>query len=154
MSNDDDDDFVWIGPIGPIPIMKDDDPRRAALRESDRIAQAAVDCEDLVELVLHHPDPIVRMEAVPRLKARFPSDASAHKALVIAAGDVDEAVRCAAISAVTDLALPGAGDLFVVALSDPKPDVRFFAAIGLQALNDRRAPIDPESFAYGNLKRQ
>jgi HEAT repeat protein len=152
MSNDDDDKVVWIGPIGPIPVMKDDDPRRAALRESDRIAQAAVDCRDLVELVLQHPDPIVRLGAVPRLKARFPNDASAQKALVNAIGDVDEAVRCAAISAVTDLALPEAGDLLVVALSDPEPDVRFFAAIGLQALNDPRAPIDPESFAYRNVE--
>jgi len=152
MSNDDDDNVVWIGPIGPIPIMEDDDPRRAALRESDRIAQAAVDCRDLVELVLQHPDPIVRLGAVPRLKARFPNDPSAQKALVNAIGDVDEAVRCAAISAVTDLALPEARDLLVVALSDPEPDVRFFAAVGLQALNDPRAPIDPESFAYRNVE--
>ena len=88
------------------------------------------------------------MEAVPRLKARFPKDTSAHEALIRALGDKDEAVRCEAISAVADLALPGAGDLLVAALSDQEADVRFFAAIGLQTLADPRAPDDPEAFAY------
>jgi hypothetical protein len=50
-------------------------------------------------------------------------------------------------SAVADLALPGAGDLLAMGLSDPESDVRFFAAIGLQQLDDARAPADPESFA-------
>jgi len=57
-------------------------------------------------------------------------------------------VGCAAISAVSDLGLPGAGDLLAPALADPEPDVRFFAAIGLQRLDDPRAPADPEAFAY------
>jgi hypothetical protein len=52
-------------------------------------------------------------------------------------------------SSVTDLALPGAGDLLAAALSDPERDVRYFAAIGLQQLDDARAPADPESFATG-----
>ncbi|HEV8596360.1 MAG TPA: HEAT repeat domain-containing protein [Candidatus Dormibacteraeota bacterium] len=90
------------------------------------------------------------MEAVPRLKARFPDSDATRAALAGALGDVDEAVRCEAISAVTDLALPGAGDLLAAALSDPEPDVRYFAAMGLQHLDDPRAPADPTSFAYGN----
>jgi HEAT repeat protein len=97
--------------------------------------------------VRSHRDPLVRMEAVPRLKARFPSSEAARDALVLALSDLDEAVRCEAISAVTDLALPGAGDLLAAAPSDPESDVRYFAAIGLQQLDDARAPADPESFA-------
>jgi HEAT repeat protein len=137
-----------IGPIGPIPVVPEDDPRLKARREASRLAQSAIECVDLVELVLHYPDPVVRMEAVPRLKARYPKDPSAHDALIDAVGDADEGVRCEAISAVADLALPGAGDLLAAALSDPARDVRFFAAIGLQALDDPRTPADPESFAY------
>jgi HEAT repeat protein len=88
------------------------------------------------------------MEAVPRLKARFPDDQGARMALLSAVRDIDDGVRCAAINAVSDLDLPEAPDLLVGALRDPEPDVRFFAAIGLQQLNDSRAPEDPEVFAY------
>lgn len=102
-----------------------------------------------MELVKNHPDPLVRIEAVPRLKARFPDSDAARAALVRALGDVDDGVRCVAISAVADLALPEAGDLLARALADPEADVRFIAAVGLQLLDDRRAPADPESFAYG-----
>ena len=144
----DDVESIWIGPIGPLPVLADDDPKLMARRESLRIAQAAIECVDLIELVLRHPDPIVRMEAVPRLKARFPNDTSSQHALIRALKDQDEGVRCEAISAVAALAVPGAGDLLAEALSDPEPDVRFFAAIGLQTLDDERAPADPESFAY------
>jgi HEAT repeat protein len=140
---------IWIGPIGPIPVVADDDPRRLAAIESFKVAQAAIGCDDLIALVLNHADPIVRMEAVPRLKARFPNDSLAHDALVRAVTDRDEAVRCAAIDAIADLALPIAGDLLAGALKDPEPDVRFFAALGLQQLGDARAPLDPETFAYG-----
>jgi HEAT repeat protein len=143
----DDGESIWIGPIGPIPIVADADPKLVAGRESARVAQAAIDCVDLIELVLHHPDPIVRMEAVPRLKARFPNDTSSQHALIHALKDEDEGVRCAAASAVAELAVPGAGDLLATMLSDQEPDVRFFAAIGLQTLDDPRAPSDPESFA-------
>ncbi len=153
MTDQDDDSSdratIWIGPIGPIPVRADDEPGMAASRKASKIAQAATTCDELVELVQSHRDPLVRMEAVPRLKARFPSSEAARAALVLALSDLDEAVRCEAISAVTDLALPGAGDLLTAALSDPETDVRYFAAIGLQQLDDARAPADPESFAIG-----
>jgi HEAT repeat protein len=68
--------------------------------------------------------------------------------LTEAVADVDESVRCAAISAIADLSLPVAGDLLAAALGDAEPDVRFFAALGLQKLGDARAPDDPEAFAY------
>ena len=101
-------------------------------------------------LVQSYPNPLVRMEAVPRLKARFPDSDAARSTLERALSDTDDGVRCQAISAVADLALPGAGDLLTAALSDPEPDVRYFAAIGLQQLGDSRAPADPTFFAYGN----
>ena len=140
---------LWIGPIGPIPVTADDDPRRKIGRAASRDAQAATTCAELVSLVEANPDPLVRMEAVPRLKARFPMSDAARTALVGALRDPDDGVRCEAISAVSDLAIPGAGDLLVAALNDAEPDVRFFAAIGLQQLDDPRAPVDAESFAYG-----
>jgi hypothetical protein len=68
-------DEIWIGPIGPIPIVGEDDPQRLAANAASRIAQVAIECDDLIALLRDHPDPLVRMEAVPRLKARFPSDA-------------------------------------------------------------------------------
>jgi HEAT repeat protein len=68
--------------------------------------------------------------------------------LIDAVADADEAVRCAGINAIADLALPLAADLLAVALRDVEPDVRFFAARGLQQLGDGRAPDDPETFAY------
>jgi hypothetical protein len=140
----------FIGPIGPIPIVSEDDPRRVASNAAARVAQAAVDRDDLIALVLNHPDAIVRMEAVPRLKARFPNDIGAHDALMHAVIDGDEAVRCAAVYAVADLALPLAGDLLATALNDTDADVRYFAAMGLQQLGDERAPDNPEAFAYGH----
>ena len=152
--NDDSSDpaTIWTGPIGPIPVRAGDEPATEASRKASRIAQAAITCDELVELVQNHRDPLVRMEAVPRLKARFPTSDAARAVLVRALSDVDEAVRCEALSAVADLALPRAGDLLANGLSDPEADVRFFAAIGLQQLDDPRAPADPESFAYGSRK--
>jgi len=139
---------IWIGPIGPIKVVWEDSPQRLAASAASRVAQAAVECDDLIALVRDPSDPLVRMEAVPRLKARFPSDSRAHDALINAVTDVDEAVRCAAISAIADLALPRAGDLLAAALRDEESDVRFVAAIALQQLGDARAPDDPETFAY------
>jgi HEAT repeat protein len=141
-------DDIWIGQVGPIPVVPEDDPQRLAAIAASRIAQAAIECEDLIALVLDHPDPLVRMEAVPRLKARFPSDSRAQDALTSAVADIDESVRCAAISAIADLSLPWAGDLLAAALRDVEPDVRFFAATGLQKLGDARAPDNPEAFAH------
>jgi HEAT repeat protein len=145
---DDKPDNIWIGPIGPIPVGREDDPHRRPAMAASRIAQAAIECEDLVAVVLNNPDSLVRLEAVPRLKARFPDDPRAQEALTEAVADVDESVRCAAISAIADLSLPVAGDLLAAALRDAEPDVRFFAALGLQKLGDARAPDDPEAFAY------
>jgi HEAT repeat protein len=137
---------ITIGPIGPIPVVADD--TLASARSSARIAQLATTCNELVALVLHNPDAIVRMEAVPRLKARFSNDPNARDALLRAVSDPDGAVRCAAIGAVAELAIPGANDVLAERLADPLADVRYFAAVGLQDLGDPRAPDDPEAFAY------
>jgi hypothetical protein len=89
----------FIGPIRPIPILSEDDPRRVASKAAARVAQAAVACDDLIALVLNHSDAIVRMEAVPRLKARFPNDPRAQDALIRAVTDGDGAVCCSAVYA-------------------------------------------------------
>ena len=131
-----------------IPVVADDDVTLASARSSARIAQLATTCDEPVALVLHHPDAIVRMEAVPRLKARFPNDPGARDALLRAVSDPDDAVRCTAIGAVAELAIPGANEALVARLADPHANVRYFAAVGLQDLGDPRAPDDPEAFAY------
>jgi HEAT repeat protein len=138
---------IRVGPFT-IRIRPEGEPLDEGERVAIRISQAAIECDDLVELVSLHPHPRVRALAVPRLKARFPTEESARRALAGAATDPDEGVRSAAVIAIGDLGDPGFGDLLAGALDDPDPDVRFFAAIGLQNLNDSRAPDDPEAFAY------
>jgi len=42
-------DDIWIGPIGRIPIVREDDPQRLAANAASRIAQAAVECDELID---------------------------------------------------------------------------------------------------------
>jgi hypothetical protein len=69
--NDDGIEEIFIGPIGLIRTIRDNDPRAIHHREASVIAHAAIACDDLIALVRSHSDPLVRMEAVPRLKLGF-----------------------------------------------------------------------------------
>jgi HEAT repeat protein len=70
-------DVVSIGPVGPIPIIDDDDPRfaeeRAAWSSATAKAQALHSADELVS-GLHDPDWRVRHESIDRLVARWPDD--------------------------------------------------------------------------------
>ena len=70
-------DVVSIGPVGPIPIIEDDDPRfveeRAAWSRATAKAQALHSADELVSGV-HDSDWRVRHESIDRLVARWPDD--------------------------------------------------------------------------------
>jgi len=70
-------DVVWIDPVGPIPIIEDDDPRfveeRAAWSKARAKAQALHSADELVSGV-HDSDWRVRHESIDRLVARWPDD--------------------------------------------------------------------------------
>jgi hypothetical protein len=70
-------DEISVGPVGPIPIIHDDDPRfeeeRAAWSAATKKAQALHSAEELLEGV-RDPDWRVRHEAIPRLVTRWKDD--------------------------------------------------------------------------------
>jgi hypothetical protein len=70
-------DEIWIGPIGPIPIIDEDDPRfeadRASWSVARRKAQALHSAEELLEGITD-VDWRVRHESMPRLVARWKDD--------------------------------------------------------------------------------
>jgi hypothetical protein len=74
---DDQPDAIWIGAIGPIPIIEEDDPRfveeRAAWHEARVKAQALHSADELLSGI-HDDDWRVRHESVPRLRARWQDD--------------------------------------------------------------------------------
>src|SRR4051812_39787915 len=84
---------IWIGPMGPIEITGEDDPRRRAANRASKIVQAASSLQDLIDLVENSPDPRVRAQAIPRLSARFRGVETALKVLIHAIDDEDRHVR-------------------------------------------------------------
>ena len=98
-------DVVWIGPVGPIPIIEDDDPRfveeRAAWSKARAKAQALHSADELVSGV-HDPDWRVRFESIDRLVARWPNDPRTLVALIqLAENDPVWQVRGAATMTLT-----------------------------------------------------
>jgi HEAT repeat protein len=83
-------DVVWIGPVGPIPVYHDDDPRladdRAAWSAARKLAQAMITADELLE-GLTHPDWRVRHDVVERLVARAGDDERMIPALLVAVQD-------------------------------------------------------------------
>lgn len=84
-------DVVWIGSVGPIPIIEDDGPRfveeRAAWSKARAKAQALHSADELVSGV-HDPDWRVRFESIDRLVARWPNDPRTLVALIQLAENV------------------------------------------------------------------
>ena len=115
-----------------------------------RIAQAAHSRDDLVELLTTHPDYRVRCEAIPRLRARFPSDEETLAALAHAARSFDAVVRETAVGALGDLGTKAAAEAVVSRLTDPDPEVRAAAGNALVQLGDPRAPADLEDWLRRN----
>lgn len=144
-------DELWFGLVGPIRVSNEMTPEREAWVHAGRIAQAAHLLPDLAALVTSHPDPRVRCEAIPRLRARFPNDPETLQALAVASVSADAMVRQAAVMALGDLDGTDAADLIAERLHDGDFDVRLSAAEELGYLGDERAPADPESWALESM---
>jgi HEAT repeat protein len=144
-------DELWFGLVGPIRVTDVMTPEREASVRAGRIAQAAHSLIDLAALVRSHPDPRVRCQAIPRLRARFPDDPETLHALAAASVSADAMVRLAAVIALGDLDGPDAADLIAQRLHDGDFEVRLFAAEGLACLGDKRAPADPETWVLESM---
>jgi HEAT repeat protein len=139
---------LWVGLQGPIPIADQDDAARLRFREAGRIAQAAVTLDELTRLVCDSADPLVRVQAIPRLRARFPDEPRTEVALVEACRAHDVGVRFQAYSALADVQGGRAREVLRDGLEDDSPRVRLIVATALKELGDVRAPEDPEAWAY------
>ena len=135
LSPDDQPDEVYIGPVGPIPVHYDDDPRRvderAAWSVAAKIAQSLITTDELID-GMSHADWRVRHDVVDRLVARAGDDNRTIPTLVTAI-DSDPAweVRDAAMMA---LRWPEDDRVIGVlkrALSDSHPEVRWSASYKL-----------------------
>lgn len=96
-------DELWFGLVGPIRVSDEMTPERVAWAAAGRVAQAAHSLSDLAGLVTSHPDPRVRYEAIPRLRARFPEESQTLKVLTSASQESNAMVRDAAVMALSDL---------------------------------------------------
>ena len=115
---------------------------REAWRAAGRVAQAAHSLDELAALVTTHDDFRVRCEAIPRLRARFPSEKRTLAALAEASRAFDPVVRETAVGALVDLGGKAAADVTVARLTDTDPEVRAAAGRALAQLGDPRAPGD------------
>jgi HEAT repeat protein len=144
-------DELWLGLVGPIRVSDETTPEREAWNVAGRIAQAAHSLDDLAGLVATHPDPKVRYQAMPRLRARFPAERQTLDVLIAAADHPDAMVREGAVMALGDLHEPEAADAVARRLHDEDFDVRLEAAQTLLYLGDHRAPDDPEAWALQGM---
>ena len=144
-------DELWLGLIGPIRVSDQMSPEREADNAAGRIAQAAHSLEDLSSLVRSHPNPLVRRQAIPRLRARFPDEPLTLLTLGTATTDESPRVRDIAVWALGDLNGPAACEFVAARLGDADFHVRLSAAQTLAYLGDPRAPADPEAWALSGM---
>lgn len=147
-------DELWVGLQGPIQISDEDDGQRIRFREAGRIAQAATTLDELIHLVRESADPLVRLQAIPRLRARFPDEPGTVEELVEACRAHDPGVRTQAYSALADAQGVRAREMLRRGLDDDSPDVRLIVATALHDLGDVQAPQDPEAWAYDPFTRR
>lgn len=140
-------DELWFGLVGPIHVSNAPPQADDAFVAAGRVAQAAHSLADLSDLVLSHPDALVRCEGIPRIRARFPQEPTTLQVLVAASRDPDDRVRDAAVMALGNLGGSAAADAVAARLADVDFDVRLSAAQTLAYLGDPRAPADPEAWA-------
>ena len=132
---DDHPDEIHIGPVGPIPVHFDDDPRlleeRAAWSRAARVAQSLITADELIG-GMSHVDFRVRHDVVDRLVARAGDDDRTIPTLITAiASDPAWEVRDAAVMA---LRWPEDERIRAVlerALDDSHPEVRWSASYKL-----------------------
>jgi HEAT repeat protein len=125
-------DEVWIGPVGPIPIIDEDDPRfeeeRAAWSAANRKAQALHSADELLQ-GLRDPDWRVRHGSVPRLVARWKDDPRTVEGLLdLAKGDVQWQVRDAAVMELLEFEPRDIESTLRIVMEDENDDVRWSAA--------------------------
>jgi len=124
-------DVVWVGPVGPIPIHYEDDPRfedeRAAWSEARKKAQALYSAEELLQGVTDD-DWRVRFEAVDRLAARWHDDGRTLLALLeLTEHDPIWQVRGRGMMRLLDFDRRAVVPIARRGLSDPSADVRWSA---------------------------
>jgi hypothetical protein len=144
-------DELWFGLVGPVPVSDEATPERHAWNQAGRVAQEAHSLEDLVGLVASHPDPRVRYQAMPRLRARFPDKYLTLEVLIAAADDPNAMIRQGAIVALGDLGGRAAAEAVARRLNDKDFHVRLWAAQTLAFLGDHRAPANPEAWALQGM---
>jgi HEAT repeat protein len=134
-------DAIWIGPVGPIPVFHDDDPRLEADKVAGRRFAAVADGMHSAEELLaglHHPEAEVRWRVVDRLVARAGSDARTVPVMLdVLRSDPSWKVRDAIA-----MAFSGFHDQRVVlalhqALTDDHEEVRWAARYALTQLGER-----------------
>lgn len=124
-------DEIWVGPIGPIPIIDDDDPRfvdeRAAQSAANKKAQALHSADELLAGV-RDEDWRVRYESVDRLVARWSEDTRTVEALIeIASADPAWQVRSKATMRLGEFDPNRVEPTLRRGLADPSDDVRWSA---------------------------
>jgi HEAT repeat protein len=124
-------DEIWIGQIGPIPIIDEDDPRfeaeRVAQSAANKKAQALHSADELLE-GLRDPDWRVRHESVPRLAVRWKEDPRTLEAILhAAANDESWQVRDAAVMRMTEFEPEAVETTLRICLEDEHEDVRWSA---------------------------
>jgi hypothetical protein len=124
-------DVVWVGPVGPIPIQYEEDPRlegeRAAWSEARKKAQALHSAEELLEGVADD-DWKVRFESVDRLAARWHDDGRTLPTLLeLTEHDPAWQVRGRGMMRLLDFDRDSVVPTAWRGLNDPSADVRWSA---------------------------
>ncbi len=131
-------DVIYVGPVGPIPVFHDDDPRleedRTAWSMARAVAQALHSVDDLL-IGLTDQDWRVRHEVVDRLIARGGSDPRTVPALVIAVERDDSwQVRDAVVMRLHEFDPATVRPVLLRALEDDHEEVRQSARHSLAQL--------------------
>src|SRR5919106_1191400 len=124
---------IWIGPIGPIPIIDENDPRfeeeRAAWSAANRKAQALHSADELLEGVKDE-DWRGGPESLDRLVARWREDVRPLDALIeLASADPAWQVRSSAMMRLDEFDPERVEPILQRGLADPHEDVRWSARV-------------------------
>jgi HEAT repeat protein len=140
-------DVAWIGPVGPIPIHYEDDPRfdeeRAAWSKARKRAQALHSAEELLQGVADD-DWRVRHESIDRLVARWHDDPRTLPALLeLAEHDPVWQVRDRGMMRLVDFDHETVLPIARRGLKDPSADVRWSANFVLFQFGLSSSPYVP-----------
>jgi transposase len=141
-------DVMWVGPIGPIPIFHDDDPRIQDQLASTRSAEAraaALPTLDSLFACLGDPDGDFRKACTNEISRRGREDHRyVPELLYLLQHDPASGVRIAAAFALCDVS-PGAAAIAALhqsASEDSNKQVRWSARLALFQLDEGPNPMD------------